>query len=185
MRFLSCLLVLALAGQVLGAGAPDLPAAQPGHVLVLRHARAPGVGDPSGMVLGDCGTQRNLDDRGRAQARRLGERLRGAGFTEARVFTSQWCRCRETARLLGLGPVEDLPALNSFFAEPSRRAAQTRAWREVLDRLPRAGAPVVFVSHQVNITALTGSFPDSGEGCLLRLLPEGGFTLVANVSIPE
>lgn len=152
--------------------------AAPGRVLVLRHARAPGVGDPPGFVLGDCTTQRNLDARGRDQARRLGERLRAAGYAGARVYTSQWCRCRETARLLGLGPVEDLPLLNSFFAEPARRDPQIRAWREFVDRLPRDGSPVVFVTHQVNITALTGHFPASGEGLVLQLGRDGGFERV-------
>lgn len=175
MCFKACLLLVCFTGLPLWAEATKTPATLSGQVLVMRHARAPGVGDPPGMRLGDCATQRNLDEHGRAQARQLGERLRAAGFTKTRVFTSQWCRCRETARLLGLGPVEDLPLLNSFFAEPDRRDAQTRAWRDFLDRLPRDGPPVIFVTHQVNITALTGFFPDSGEGLILRLLPEGGF----------
>lgn len=137
------------------------------------------------MVLGDCATQRNLDEAGRAQARRLGEHLRAAGWGRARVFTSQWCRCRETARLLGLGPVEDLPLLNSFFRSPEQAGTQTAAWRTHLGRLPRSGPPLVYVSHQVNITALTGYFPSSGEGLLLKLLPEGGFERVGELAAKE
>jgi len=156
--------------------------AQPGHVLILRHANAPGVGDPPGMVLGDCATQRNLDQRGRIQASRLGERLRAAGLAEMRVFTSQWCRCRETARLLGVGRVEDLPALNSFFEQPERREAQIRTLREFLAELPRDGGAVVLVTHQVNITALTGYYPSAGEGLVLRLRPDGGFDRVAELA---
>lgn len=156
--------------------------AEPGHVLLLRHANAPGVGDPPGMRLDDCATQRNLDDRGRAQARRLGERLRAAGLTDVRVHTSQWCRCRETARLLAIGPVEDLPALNSFFEQRETRVARIRALREFLDRLPRDGRPVVLVTHQVTITALTGYFPSSGEGLVLRLTKGGGFERVAELA---
>lgn len=148
---------------------------KPGHVLILRHARAPGVGDPPGMLLGDCATQRNLDEQGRTQAKQLGERLRAAGVEPAQVFTSQWCRCRETARLLGLGPVEDLPLLNSFFAEPERRDSQTQAWRDFLAKLPRDAELVIFVTHQVNITALTGFFPASSEGLVLHLRRDGGF----------
>lgn len=153
--------------------------AQPGHVLLLRHANAPGAGDPPGLRLGDCSTQRNLDERGRAQAKRLGERLRAAGLADARVFTSQWCRCRETARLLQLGPTEDLPALNSFFAEPETREPRIRALRAFLDRLPRDGPPVVLVTHQLTITALTGHFPAAGEGLVVRLRATGGFDPVA------
>lgn len=156
--------------------------AQPGHVLIMRHANAPGVGDPPGMVLDDCATQRNLDEHGRAQAKNLGGRLRSAGLAELRVFTSQWCRCRETARLLGVGRVEDLPALNSFFEQQERREAQVRALREFLAQLPRDGRPVVLVTHQVNITALTGYYPASGEGLVLRLRADGGFDRVAELA---
>jgi broad specificity phosphatase PhoE len=156
--------------------------ALPGHVLIMRHANAPGVGDPPGMVLDDCATQRNLDERGRAQAKNLGGRLRSAGLAELRVFTSQWCRCRETARLLGVGRVEDLPALNSFFEQQERREVQVRALREFLAQLPRDDRPVVLVTHQVNITALTGYYPASGEGLVLRLRADGGFERVAELS---
>jgi hypothetical protein len=98
---------------------------EPGHVLLMRHAHAPGVGDPKGMALGDCSTQRNLDECGRVQARALGGRLHAAGVSDIRVYTSQWCRCSETARLLAVGTVEEMPALNSFFEQPeaARRAA--------------------------------------------------------------
>jgi broad specificity phosphatase PhoE len=153
--------------------------AQPGHVLFLRHANAPGIGDPPGMVLGDCATQRNLDGRGRAQAVELGERLRAAGINDVQVYTSQWCRCRETAKLLAIGSVEELPALNSFFEQPKKKEPRVKALREFLDALPRDDGPVVFVTHQVTISALTGSFPSSGEGLVLELQPGGGFKRVA------
>jgi phosphohistidine phosphatase SixA len=130
--------------------------ARPGHVLLMRHAHAPGVGDPPGMTLGDCASQRNLDERGRRQAVKLGERLRTAGVTVARVYTSQWCRCRDTARLMALGPVEELPVLNSFFEQPEVREERLRELRAFLAGLPRDGASVVLVTHQVTVTALTG-----------------------------
>jgi len=142
---------------------------------LLRHAHAPGLGDPAGMVLSDCATQRNLDERGRAQAKKLGERLRAAGVSGGRIYTSQWCRCRETARLLNLGAIEELPILNSFFAEPAERTVRVSALRGFIDQLPREGRTVVFVTHQVTITALTGFFPASGEGVVLRLRADGGF----------
>ena len=100
-------LALCLAGlaatPVLAETPPLAELAQPGRVLMLRHATAPGFGDPPEFRLGDCSTQRNLDATGRAQATALGERLRAAGLGEARVFSSAWCRCQETARLLNLG----------------------------------------------------------------------------------
>jgi Histidine phosphatase superfamily (branch 1) len=108
------------------ARADDWAAARAdGAILLMRHAIAPGTGDPSGFDLGDCATQRSLSDEGRAQARDTGAAIREAGIAVTHVLTSQWCRCRDTARLLNLGPVQDWPSLNSFFEVRSTAAAQT------------------------------------------------------------
>ena len=171
-------LVFSTVMSVAGAEALERLARR-GHVLLLRHAHAPGSGDPEGMVMGDCATQRNLDERGRAQAKALGERLRAAGLMGVRVYTSQWCRCRETARLLDVGTVEELVALNSFFDQPEAKSERLRALRRFLDGLPRDGRAVVLVTHQVTITALTDYFPASGEGVVLKLGADGGFARVA------
>jgi phosphohistidine phosphatase SixA len=141
--------------------------ATPGTHVILRHARAPGTGDPPAFRLGDCSTQRNLDTRGRAQARRLGDMLRATDAPFDAVLTSEWCRCRDTAALLDLGPVTAEPVLNSFFAGRGDRTAQTRALR---DLLRGAGdRRLVLVTHQVNITALTGSGVASGEAFAIRM----------------
>jgi len=73
-------------------------------MLLIRHATAPGTGDPPGFRSGDCVTQHNLSKAGRAQARGIGAMLRAAGARPAQIGTSQWCRCRDTATLLGPGP---------------------------------------------------------------------------------
>ncbi|SEK93594.1 histidine phosphatase family protein [Roseovarius nanhaiticus] len=135
---------------------------RPNTVLLMRHALAPGTGDPENFVLGDCSTQRNLSDAGRAQAQRIGQALRSAGIIPTHVFTSEWCRARETAELLNLGEVSPLPALNSHFAGRGDRAAQTRAVLARLADLPEGARPIL-VTHQVNISALTGTFARSGE----------------------
>ena len=75
------------------------------HILMIRHAHAPSTGDPANFRIGDCSTQRNLDDRGRKQARAIGDWLRSKSITSARVYSSQWCRCLETAELLEMGSV--------------------------------------------------------------------------------
>jgi len=138
-----------------------------GAIVVFRHAQAPGGGDPTGLMLDDCSTQRNLSAEGRAQARRIGERLRQERVAVGAVWASQWCRTRETANLLGSGPVRDAVAFNSFFSEREREAAQTATARAaILDW--RGPGSLVVVTHQVNITALTGIFPASGEGVVLR-----------------
>lgn len=137
-------------------------------VLLLRHATAPGLGDPPGFVLEDCNTQRNLDEEGRLEAQRWGDLLRTKGLTGPRVLSSRWCRALETAELMRLASVEPMPVLDSFFAQPNRDEKQTQALRRLLVSISGA-SPVVLVTHQVNITALTGVFPRSGEGLILAL----------------
>lgn len=167
--------LLLLALPAFAADAPDEAALwqalqTPGHALLLRHAEAPGIGDPPDFRIDDCGTQRNLSPEGKAQASAIGEQLRAHGIGRARVHSSLWCRCLDTARLLGFGAVEPQPALNSFFADASTAASQTEALRALLREATQDGGPLpVFVTHQVNITALTGVVPDSGEMLVLRL----------------
>lgn len=143
--------------------------AQPGRVLMLRHALAPGNGDPPGFRIDDCSSQRNLDDTGRQQARALGRRLAGAGIKSASLYSSQWCRCLETARLLDLEPVLPLPALNSFYGRPAERAARVAALRTFLAQLPVDGRPVVLVTHQMTINQFTGAGTPSGGGSVFQL----------------
>lgn len=156
-------------------------AAAGGHVLLMRHAIAPGTGDPANFRVDDCATQRNLDETGRQQARRFGERLRKAGFTAPLVYASRWCRSSETASLLGFGaPLHAPDALDSFFATRGKAEASTQALRRLIGELPRERT-AILVSHQVNVTGLTGIFPASGEAVMLRLEPAGGFAVVGRV----
>lgn len=145
-----------------------------GHVLLIRHANAPGSGDPDHFRIGDCSTQRNLDDRGRIQSRRIGQWLRQRGVASARIYASQWCRCLETAALIGLGPVAELPALNSFYERPQDREPNLAALRAFLAEQPADGPLIVLVTHFVTISAITGEGVSSGEGVVARLDGEGG-----------
>lgn len=138
------------------------------HVALMRHAEAPGTGDPPNFSLNDCGTQRNLSKEGRDQAKRIGAHFRANGIESARILSSQWCRCRDTAENLELGPVEDLPVLNSFFGGMEMGESQTRALRSWLDQ-QTVERPTILVTHQVNITALTGIHPAPGEIVVVRL----------------
>ena len=170
--------VAALAFWLCGASAqaqsaPDeaaWAALQDGAIVLFRHAHAPGGGDPPGLKIGDCSSQRNLDDTGRAQARRIGERFRERRVPVGAVWTSQWCRTRDTAALAFPGQARDEPAFNSFFGDAVRRETQTAAAKALLSRWRGPGVLVV-TTHQVNITALTGVYPASGEGVVLR--PKG------------
>ena len=151
-----------------------------GHVALLRHAIAPGVGDPPGFTIGNCSTQRNLSPAGRAQSKRIGELLRTNGIRKARVFSSQWCRCLDTARLLDLGPVQELPILNSFFQRDGQERSQTEALRKWLTE-QNLDEPLVLVTHQVNITALTGVYPTSGELVVIRPSESDRISVVGTV----
>ena len=155
---------------------------QTGFVAIVRHAYAPGTGDPADFALDDCATQRNLDARGRAQAQKIGAAIRAAGVTVDRVVTSRWCRCRDTARLLDVGPVEDLPALDSFFRNPARADRQTAELRQFLLGLP-PGETVVLVTHYVNIRALTDRGVSSGQVLLLDIGRDGTISVVDEVLI--
>ena len=140
-----------------------------GHVALIRHALAPGTGDPAGFRVDDCATQRNLSPAGRAQARAIGERFRANGVGAAVVFSSQWCRCLDTARELALGEVTPFAGLNSFFAGQGDEAQHTRAARTLIAEQAGTGKPLVLVTHQVNITALSGVYPSSGEIIVMRV----------------
>jgi phosphohistidine phosphatase SixA len=149
---------------------------QPNAVVLFRHANAPGGGDPAGLVMGDCSTQRNLDDVGRAQAKRIGEQFRARGVKVGAVRSSQWCRTRETAELAFPAQVQDAPAFNSFFANRAAEPQQTKDAKAQIAAW-RGPGTLVVVTHQVNITAITGVFPASGEGVVLQT--RGGELAVA------
>jgi phosphohistidine phosphatase SixA len=143
---------------------------EPGAVAIMRHALAPGTGDPANLALGDCATQRTLDARGREQARRIGQAFRDRGIAFDQVLTSQWCRTTETAELLELGPVLAAPALNSFFRDRSTAMTQTDEARALITA---GGGRLMLVTHQVNISALTGQFTRSGEVLVIRKNADG------------
>jgi phosphohistidine phosphatase SixA len=133
-----------------------------GHVALMRHAEAPGTGDPPGFRLDDCATQRNLSERGRADAARAGARLKEAGIEIGRLASSPWCRCRDTAELLGLGPVEIEENFANAFILRDRRDALAEGARRVIGEWHGPGTLFV-VTHGSNISALTGRHPGSGE----------------------
>jgi broad specificity phosphatase PhoE len=147
---------------------------------IMRHAIAPGTGDPAEFNIEDCSTQRNVSEEGRRQAERAGDLFRKNGVRGAAVYSSQWCRCRETARLLGLGPVSELMALNSFFGQYERRPIQTQDLKEWLSAM-RSDRPYVLVTHQVNISALLGRGARSGEIIFVRQAGDGKFEIAGSI----
>jgi len=151
--------------------------AQRNMLVIIRHANAPGVGDPPGYNLDDCSTQRNLDDKGREQAAAIGRAWKQAGIFPTRVWTSAWCRCIETAQRMELGPVALLPQLNSSFEDSGSRARQTDALFKFIKGLKPNGGPYLMVTHQVNISAISNDWVETGAGIVLDLKPDGTWTL--------
>jgi broad specificity phosphatase PhoE len=165
--------------------------ARGGYIILLRHTvTVPGVGDPPGFILGDCSTQRNLSAEGRAQA----ERWRGAiaehKIPIGEVFSSEWCRCIDTAQIAfgnGNAPPKKWSALNSFFESAQNQSSQTAAIKKRLPALlqsaKKLGNNVVFVTHQVNITALTGVAPRSGEAVVIQMDAQRNISVVTRVMV--
>lgn len=139
---------------------------QGGLLVFMRHANAPGVGDPPGFRIDDCRTQRNLSEQGRRQATALGERLRQEGVRWTSVQSSRWCRCLDTARL-AFGAVEPFDLLNSSFAG---RPDATPELRAHLLALPRSSdGNRIYVTHMVNVMALLNVNTADAEMVLARV----------------
>lgn len=158
--------------QSTALAAEDWDRVEPGTVVLFRHALAPGGGDPPNHTIDDCSTQRNLGDEGRMQARRIGAAFRSRRIVVGAVWTSQWCRTRDTADLAFPGRRMDQPAFNSFFNDTAVAGVQSGLARQLLASWRGPGVLVV-VTHQVNITELTGVVPGSGEGVVIQLSDQG------------
>ncbi|MCA1457587.1 histidine phosphatase family protein [Bradyrhizobium sp. BRP22] len=144
------------------------------HVALMRHADAPGgAGDPPGFRIDDCATQRNLSSKGRADAARIGARLRSEGIAVEKILSSPWCRCMDTATLLALGPIEVEPTFGNVVVLSDQTAALTAGGRAIIDKWTGSGILLV-VTHGANIRALTGISPASGEIVVVRGGSGGG-----------
>jgi phosphohistidine phosphatase SixA len=134
-----------------------------GHVALIRHAPAPGpVGDPFDYKLDDCTTQRNLSEQGRAEAQALGARFRMQQVKVGKVVSSQWCRCKQTAELMNIGPVEDAPTFNNAFVLNAMRDELTTGARTMIDAW-RGPGTLVVVTHGENILLMLGLRPREAE----------------------
>ena len=131
------------------------------NIILMRHALAPGTGDPSHFQIDDCETQRNLSAEGIAQAQKIGQSLIEKGLRPTRIFTSPWCRCIDTAEALNLGAYEIHQGLASFYEGHVDRETTLALLRQELARTGEDEL-VLFVTHQVVIQALTGIFVKSG-----------------------
>lgn len=173
----SFLTLLALLGTASAALADD-PAAlwsalrEGGRVALVRHTDAPGgAGDPPGFVLGVCATQRNLSEQGRAEASALGGRFRAEKIAVGKVLTSRWCRTRDTASLMNVGPVEAETTFDYAYAEFNRpHAGELTAGATAVIAAWKGPGALVVVTHGSNINLLTGI--DPGQGGIVVVEPD-------------
>ena len=150
-----------------------------GYLLMIRHAIAPGFGDPDNIKIGDCSTQRNLDANGRKQSTEIGKWLSSNNINPSTIYSSQWCRCLETAKLLDLGTVKELPSLNSFYQMPENRETSLTALKQFISEQKTNGKLIIMVTHSVTISAISGQNVASGDGVLLKLNDSAPYELVS------
>jgi broad specificity phosphatase PhoE len=152
-----------------------------GYVLLMRHAATePGIGDPPQFKAGDCKTQRNLSAAGREDAARTGQRFKEEGIGLSTVLSSSWCRCLDTANI-AFGSATPEPALDSFFGERSSQGTRQTAAAHALIQSFRGPGNLMMVTHQVNITALTGEFPAEGEIFVVQSTAQGPLKLIGRI----
>jgi len=192
MKWLTAIVVAAL----LGLGGPFIGSANaqgvwsqlredPGLVVLMRHAIAPGGGDPPGFTLGKCSTQRNLSAEGRSQARSIGREFREQRVPIDAVLSSRWCRAVDTAKLLGLGTARPKSSLDSVFTASQQVSDRKKRQTEQIIRNHRRNSGVlVLVGHQANIIDLTGVAPNSGGAVIVRADKNGNIKVLGQISPP-
>ncbi len=150
----------------------QLRQAETHYYVLMRHAIAPGTGDPPNFELRDCTTQRNLSMAGIAQARRTGDGFRNRQIAVRQVLSSEWCRCLDTANQLQLGTVQPFPGLNSFFNQRAAQARRTEALKQFMVEHQADKGVTVLVTHFVNIVAVSGAGVAPGELVVMQINEE-------------
>jgi len=180
-------LIASLVAQNARADDKDLWALlkKPGHFLLLRHSNAPGdMPEPNSIDLKNCLIQRNLDEAGRAQARRIGDEFRKHGINHVRLVSSQFCRALETARLTKLGPVQELPALNMVYRSEPARMKTTAEKTSAFMKSVSANQLIIFVTHVDNILAISNVTLQSGEMAVVHLDASGSVAVDGRIAVP-
>ena len=140
------------------------PAQAGGKIILIRHAKAPGGGDPDGFRIDDCKTQRNLDMMGINQSKKIGKLFKEKKIKIDQVFSSQWCRCKDTAKY-AFGDFKEFSALNSTYSSPydQNEKKQIKDLKNFINKWIGEGGNLVLVTHYVIILAITGETTSSGE----------------------
>ena len=158
---------------------------KPGHVVLLRHSNAPGgQTEPNDMNFKDCSIQRNLDAGGKAQAARIGDAFRKHGIAKLQLIASQYCRAIDTARLTGLGPVNESAVLNLVYvADLFAKAAALKNGVELIRKIP-PNQLTMLVTHVGNIQAIASTSLESGERVVVHLDKSGAVVVDGKITVP-
>ena len=148
-------------------------------IVFIRHALAPGNGDPENFILEDCSTQRNLNERGREQSKNIGNFFRNKNISVDKVLSSEWCRCKDTARL-AFDNFETFDALNSFYDErfAMNRSNQLKNLKVFINKW-NSDSNLVIVTHYVVISALLNRGTSSGE----MIVTDKKLNIIGNINI--
>lgn len=154
----------------------------PDHFALMRHARAPGFGDPAGFDIKDCATQRNLGEDGKQQASRMGTTLAANGIRSALIYSSQWCRCQDTGKGLGAGAVKVENLLDPMPRDRPGQEKQTLELKSWIQRLSLR-EPTLIITHQINITRLVESFASPGQLLVVERMTDGSLNMLGILTI--
>ena len=140
------------------------PAQEGNKIILIRHSLAPGGGDPVGFKINDCKTQRNLNNKGINQSKKIGKLFKKNKVLVDLVLTSQWCRCKDTAKY-AFGDYKEFTALNSTFQSPYNKneGKQLKELYNYVKKWNGKGKNLVLITHYSIITAVTTAVPSSGE----------------------
>ncbi len=153
-----------------------------GYVILMRNSAVDeGLGDPKGYKVNDCATQLNLTDKGRAEAKKIGDEFKKRKIPIKQVLTSAFCRTKETAQL-AFGKADVWEALNSFYDKPERKSEQTRLLHQRLESPPTDGTNLVLVTHGYNIVSAVGLNPDPGDMLIIAPAFRVGYKIVGELS---
>ena len=133
-------------------------------IILIRHSLAPGGGDPTGFKIDECKTQRNLNRTGINQSKKIGKLFKKNKVPVDQVLSSQWCRCKDTAKH-AFGDFREFTALNSTFQSPydKNEGKQLNELYDYVNKWDGKGKNLVLVTHYSIITAVTNAVPSSGE----------------------
>ena len=149
-------------------------------VIFLRHALAPGNGDPPNFNINNCSSQRNLDKVGVAQSKKIGKNFKKLDIKFSKIYSSHWCRCKDTALNLHVGEFITHDGLNSFYEKHAKKKTTLRKLNILIKSFDESKGPYLLVTHYVNILAFTGLSTSSGGMVAFDLSSKKSFHIKLN-----